>query len=107
MIELIRREDALDALSEQIVMSMCLTVEECKARRSMRYVDQELIKLVPAVDAAEVVRCKDCYRSYRDPRGERYCSHLRSRWNRDSGFLVDDDSFCAWGIRKENTDEHD
>lgn len=100
--ELIRREDALDALSEQIVMSMgCLSVKECEAMRSMRHVDKELIKFVPAVDAVEVVRCKDCYRSYRDARGELYCCHLRSRWNSTQEFCVDDNSFCAWGIRKE------
>lgn len=101
MDDLIRREDAVDILEEPIVMSMCLTKEECEIRNSMRMVDRKLIEGIPTVDAVEVVRCKDCCRSVRDGRGELFCCHLLLHWNSHEKFYVDEDSFCSWGIRKE------
>lgn len=55
----------------------------------------ENLKNAPTVDAAPVVRCKDCKHSWEDI-GGLCCSH---------GVCVDltvpDDFYCAYGIRKE------
>lgn len=47
------------------------------------------IHKAPAVDAVEVVRCKDC-NSYN---GHRYCTYLDE--------TVLDDDFCSYGERRE------
>lgn len=60
-----------------------------------------LIEQTPAVDAVEVVRCRD-YKHYYDYGVNRdYCCH-RSKWGKqvfDVKFKADD--FCSYGERKE------
>lgn len=61
MNDLIRREDALDAIYDVVTtVSVCATAEEARIRTETRQRCAEAVKDVPAVDAVEVVRCKDC-----------------------------------------------
>lgn len=64
----------------------------------------DAVKELPAADAVEVVRCKDCQYSYvfNPWCGEdalRYCNRLRRRWAKDSDMNVNDDDYCSSGIR--------
>jgi len=53
-----------------------------------------LIEAAPAVDAVEVVRCKDCIHY------EKYPDYANECWN-DAGMLnVYDDCFCSYGERR-------
>lgn len=56
------------------------------------YVDAiELVKRIPAVDAVEVVRCKDCNSRIQPCGMVLHCSL--------NGIEVDDDDFCSYGER--------
>ena len=56
----------------------------------------------PAVDAVEVVRCKDC------KHGERYCDN-DDKWveckKHPGEFVVDRDFFCGYGDRREDGEQ--
>jgi hypothetical protein len=57
------------------------------------------IENAPAVDAVEVVRCKDCVNYEERFGGCGYCWH----WDYEQGELpnrVDEDDFCCYGERK-------
>lgn len=56
---------------------------------------KEAIERVPTVDAAEVVRCKDCIHRMEDG----MCEYKDHRV-----VVQDDDDFCSWGDRKNETD---
>lgn len=60
---------------------------------------------IPAADVRPVVLCRDCEDSYEwesiDGFKDRYCGHLRDRWNPDNDRMVDDDDFCKWGRKRE------
>jgi hypothetical protein len=56
----------------------------------------EGIKNLPAVDAVEVVRCKNC-RYWQDNNGG--YPHEECRWGKDE--TPDADDFCSYGERKE------
>lgn len=62
---------------------------------------------IPAADVRPVVFCRDCQNSYEwanvDGNNYRYCGYLRSRWNHDADRMVDDDDFCKWGRKKEES----
>lgn len=63
--------------------------ELCKAVESV-------VKAAPAVDAVEVVRCKDCIKSCES------CAGLRCSWlaGPDGDMLVADDDFCSYGEKR-------
>ncbi|MBR3797207.1 MAG: hypothetical protein IKK34_14445 [Clostridia bacterium] len=93
-IDLIRRSDALDAL--QIVGAW-------STREQRRALSQTYDKLhrVSAVDAVDVVRCKDCKR-----RGTSYeCPYRNLMFTEAEGYHYVDkttaDGFCSFGERKE------
>lgn len=48
--EYIEREEAEGLLSQPITMSMCLTREECLAKRRQRDIDVALLRSIPAAD---------------------------------------------------------
>lgn len=54
---------------------------------------ENVIEETPAVDFAEVVRCKDCKYFYK---ASKYCSEFMT---------ANEDGFCAWGERMEDNDE--
>ena len=56
----ISKETAEELLLQPITMSICLTREECLAKRSQRDIDIALIHSIPAADMRPVVLCKDC-----------------------------------------------
>ena len=57
----------------------------------------DYVKDFPAVDAVEVVRCKDCRHMEKSQYG-RYCQI----WGMYNGY--GDDGFCCYGERKEGAD---
>ena len=70
------------------------------ARRAILEVEPKLaycIDKVKAVDAVEVVRCKDC-KHYWLPQG--FCEHERYEYLTQSIWHEDDD-FCSYGERKD------
>lgn len=50
MAEYIDRDNAIELLSQPIVMSMCLSVDECHNKRAQRRIDRYLIENIPAAD---------------------------------------------------------
>lgn len=62
---------------------------------------------IPAADVRPVVLCRDCKNSYEwanaDGDNYRYCDYLRSRWNHDTDRMVNDDDFCKWGEKREES----
>ena len=61
----------------------------------------ELLTYAPAVDAVEVVRCKDCKRCYeqrtkKNKQLMRFCMR-----NEGAEFQVNPNDFCSYGERKE------
>ena len=62
------------------------------------------LEQTPAVDAVEVVRCRDCKHYYDYGVNRDYCCH-RSKWGKqvfDVKFKADD--FCSYGKRKDCDD---
>lgn len=82
MSELIRREDAIEAVADYF--------DKLKVAR--RYA-KSVLNHVPSVDAVEVVRCRDC--EYYIP------SNRRIRCGFLSGYVEDDD-YCSYGERNTN-----
>ena len=60
--------------------------------RNGAYIDTEILKAIPTVDAVPVIRCKDC--KYHDE-GEYfdYCCALKTKCSDDAEF------FCKYGDR--------
>ena len=92
MKDYISREDAIEALSHPVSMSMCFTKEEVYAKRDQRDIDIALIRELPTADVVEVVRCKDC----------QFCiewdGRLSCEWH---GFYkTESEWFCADGERR-------
>lgn len=63
----------------------------------------ELVLEIPAVDAVEVVRCKDC--AYCHPVEDlNYCDNPNAPWIDDPDFseiTVSESDFCSYGERKD------
>lgn len=58
---------------------------------------KRLVESAPAVDAVEVVRCKNCkHRYYNDDLGRHCCSI----WADGYDTVVRDDDFCSYGERR-------
>ena len=58
----------------------------------------------PTIDAAPVVRCKDCkyYREGRVLSPQKFCFRLRGRDGKAIGYNFADDDFCSYGERSED-----
>lgn len=96
MSDLIRREDALGALGTQPEMTSDYTDEEINAHYSWeKYANA--IKSITAVDAVEVVRCRDCKHWVKTDSG------TTCRKNILDFAPKHDDFFCAYGERREST----
>lgn len=82
-----------------------------------RYIDEkEVYKLVeprgkatvhctqiddlPRADVVEIVRCKDCQKSFRRETGSRLNYYWCGKWNN----IMRDCDFCSQGERREQTD---
>lgn len=83
-------------------------MEEHICYRSKSTCDElKAFDLIPAADVRPVVLCRDCQNSYEwanvDGDNYRYCGYLRSKWNRDIDRMVDDDDFCKWGVKREES----
>lgn len=88
MDDLIRRNDALDAL--------CFYDEKSITGRT----PQDIVRVLPAVDAVEVVRCRECEEWTKQtenpgPDGLGACSFHKAN-------LVTGEGFCYWGQRRED-----
>lgn len=87
--DLISREAAIDAL-HTLSMYYGPYAEEALKEGG------EKLKRLPAVDAVEVVRCKDC--KYR---GDAYkCPMYFAHWHCDDDDRTEDEGFCAYGERR-------
>lgn len=63
----------------------------------------DLLKRFPAIDAVEVVRCKDCIYYEELNNNEHYCDAIyRNLYGDDEGIYFDppQNYFCAYGIRR-------
>ena len=60
---------------------------------------EEWLNSAPTIDAAPVVRCKDCKHAWIHPCGYVYC-HRDGRNAYEMTFNLD--SFCSYGERKDN-----
>ena len=73
-------------------------LKEAAADGAYGYLDTKQIAAAPAVDAVEVVRCKDCiyYETGKDYLP--YCNHP------DSGiaYFPEEDDFCSYGERRDD-----
>lgn len=58
------------------------------------WINAEVFRNAPTVDAVEVVRCKDCKHAEFSEAGMTYCPGIIGSW-------VEDDWFCADGERRE------
>lgn len=65
------------------------------------------LRTVPAVDAVEVVRCKDCRFCKKHPTSDKVkmCTN-EQQWATECYPLVHDDDFCSYGERKGNEKEN-
>lgn len=65
---------------------------------------KELLKFIPAVDAVEVVRCKDC--KYNEGKYIKRNGDVILRcWLLEKNFYSD--GYCSWGQRREDGDGDD
>lgn len=86
-----------DALLERIDAKFFAT--DPKGEEQLGYLNSRtLVRTAPAVDAVEVVRCKDCKHRHidKDFASGKYCS---KRWANGGRFCEDDD-FCSYGERR-------
>ena len=61
----------------------------------------ETIACFDAHNAPELVRCKDCKYCVKEPNGELYCDILAVGYEPLGSKKVNEDWFCADGVRKE------
>lgn len=90
MSDLIRREDAIEALGE-CPFNWTDTSAEIQEVRDWEY-HKACIEAVDAVDAVSVVRCKDC-KHWWNEYGDSACML-------HSDFTVNADDFCSHGERE-------
>lgn len=65
----------------------------------LQVVDIRSIIDAPIVEAAEVIRCKDCRWHEQEDPGMVYCPHIVGNW-------VEDDFFCGSGKRRIKNENH-
>ena len=87
ILDLIRKQSAINAL-----------VEEANQDGAFGYVDAksivDILTGLPTVDAAEVVRCKDCIFAHLTYDGEcKYCD----AWSGEEPLYLDGDFYCSFG----------
>ena len=58
------------------------------------------IESAPAIDAVEVVRCKDCKFCKKHPTAEGYKLCTNFKWNNEYHPFTEDDYFCSYGKRR-------
>ena len=110
MPDLIRREDALDTIKQNAVR---MTLEANAAYQhgiATGMVEAaKIVEAIPAVDAVDVVRCRDCmwFAHEKGELQEYYritgCYRLRELGN-DDPLLTSSNGFCSWGKRREDGD---
>ncbi len=71
-------------------------INKCFKMQELCEAVESVVKAAPAADAVEVVRCKDCIKSWES------CVGLRCSWfeGPDGDMIVADDDFCSYGERK-------
>lgn len=73
-------------------------IDETGTQMPVMAVTKDEVENAPAVDVAEVVKCKDCVFSEVDFGGKRYCNGALGQV---TYLLVFDDDYCSCGSRKE------
>lgn len=91
MADLIDRAALLEDIEKTVIYTARDGVPSAKMRGANKITDR--IKAAPAVDAVEVVRCKECKRYSRDEMfGGGYCDGVKKKLN----------DFCSYGERRED-----
>lgn len=77
-------------------------MDEANSDGAYGYVDAKQISESPTIDAAPVVRCKDCkyYRYGKHFTNIKFCQRL-PYYAAEGGLNTADDDFCSYGERKE------
>lgn len=82
---------------DDLISRSAAIVALMKQSKLTRSIVRRVLRQVPAADAVEVVRCKDCkYRTIRTPLNIRYCTV----WDRFNG--MGDEGSCGYGERRED-----
>ena len=107
MSDLIRREDAVEAVYEEFNYVYCHNCENDESdycemchRKSMNWsaskgVIEDVIKSLPSAEAVEVVRCKDCKWYDKFSPIHTKCRCKLAKW------WCNDKDFCSYGERRE------
>lgn len=76
-------------------------IKNSTAEKAVKVLAQVLVNTAPAVDAVEVVRCKDCKHWLKDVAG---CTDAvgRCEW---ANYMVGAVGYCVYGERKENEND--
>lgn len=105
--EYIEREEAIDLFwpvgTENDGSDGCTVI--CKPGNYTSAEIESMLSELPAVDAVEVVRCKDCkwYKEGKLLSPNKFCFRLKHpREDRKIGYNFSPDDFCSYGERREN-----
>lgn len=88
--------DLLIADCREIAGGNMLVLKVCDIHQGMR----DMVAKQPAVDAVEVVLCKDCRYCKRHPTSERVKRCTNENWNTEYHPLVVDGGYCSYGERR-------
>jgi hypothetical protein len=98
MAELIDRAALLERIDAKFFAS------DPKGEEQIGYLNSRtLVRTAPAVDAAEVVRCKDCiyYKTGEYFKDMKFCFRLKyPKKNKQVGYNYPEDGFCSYGKRR-------
>ena len=89
--ELISRKALLEDIEETVIFTVQKDVQSAEMRGANKVIDR--IKAAPAVDAVEVVRCKDC--KYLN--AEYRCVNWKGLYDYTKA-----DDFCSYAERRED-----
>lgn len=108
MTDYISRVEAIESVRKKVLI--CESLPDTIAKDASLFTlacMNDSLNSIPAADVRPVVFCRDCQNSYEwanvDGDNYRYCGYLRSRWNHDADRMVDDDGFCKWGRKREES----
>jgi len=97
--DLIRRSDAINEVRDNpFKMSMCASKEDCERMNFAAKLIENRLASIPAVDAVEVVRCRECKYYDMIDRDDvvKACLYWKS--------FMSKDGYCSIGERREDGD---
>lgn len=105
--EYIERDALLEDISESVVHTVRVGYPSPEVRGANKVIDR--IKAAPTADVVEVVRCKDCLFSLKEPAYEHGYMCYKGVYHPGIGEtrhrkLVQDCDFCSYGKRKKGAE---